>query len=204
MNSSSTAAAAKLKAAEDDDSNVYEQADSIYETILDADSPYSQLPSQPPPLPDPNTITKCLPSPTKEPENTSQATCKDPEACSKTQFSSTKDFSKRCPSPVDYSLLNPNAAPSPPGCAMEYASVDDTLRTPAEVDTNDDYVPMYDDTQAAREGVDCNTPKSMYQNIGQGTLDKESHYQVPRPVNVENEGQEKQHHYANFAPEMKQ
>ena len=185
---------------EDDDSNVYEQADSIYETILDSESPYSHpSPHPPPPLPIPNNTL-----PFEEQQNAAPATGGNPEPYSKTQFFPSKDLSKRCPSPVDYSLLNPNAALSLPGRETEYASVNDTACIASQLNTGDDYVPMYDGT-VAKEGGDSMTARSAYQNIARESLDKENDYQVPRPVKPETEGQEEgaKHHYANFVAGMK-
>ena len=209
-NSSSSVAAAKCKALEDDDSNVYEQADSIYETILDSESPYSHPhsqslapPSYPPPLPNPNISAKILPS--EEGQKASPATEGNSEAYSKTQFFPKKDLSKRCPSPVDYSLLKPNAGLPMPESEMEYASVNETVRMPNQPDNNDDdYVPMYDDT-VTMEGVGHTTTRSPYEDIAFASLNKENDYQVPRSVKQDNEGEEKepQPKYMNFVPGMK-
>ena len=190
------AAADKCKDIGDSDSNIYEQADSIYETILDSDSPYSQLPSQPPPLPDPNILTKGkLLASSDEPQKASFCGGSDSNGYS---IATTKDFSKRCPSPVDYSIVNPSGAPPMPECDLEYATVNNGTLKPCELESGDDYVPMYDDGASL---------KPAYQNV---TVDKENDYQVPRAVVRVGEGQEKEERdnrpppdYANFVPAMK-
>ena len=191
----SNAVAAKCKGVGDSDSNIYDQADSIYETILDSDSPYSQVPSQPPPLPDPNISNKLA---CEEPVKTAACSGSDSEGYSKTQFFPVKDLSKRCPSPVDYSIVNPKAPV--PGCETEYATVDETTRGACLVESGDDYVPMYDDSVSA-------TPKSTYQKLVLDSRDEGSgEYQVPRSVNGDQTSKDagKGHpEYANFVPAMK-
>jgi hypothetical protein len=123
---------------EDTDSFVNETTDSIYETILDSESPYSELPSNPPALPDsvptnmPPAVTTDLPGAVPmiyDMEN--------PEVL-------LKDRSQRCPTPVEYMVMKPDSAPP---SDVGYATVRGR-QIPNQLESTDDYVPMFNEVIA--------------------------------------------------------
>jgi hypothetical protein len=155
---------------EDNDSIVYEKTDSLYETILDTESPYSELPSHPPPLPDSDVPTKSpLASAADPPEPVPMIYDTDNSELS------PKDRSQRCPSPVDYTVMKPDSAPTVPDSEMEYATAKDG-RNPSKLESAEDYTPMFEENVSVEVGDE--KPPS-YQKLMHAA--SEGDYQVPRP-----------------------
>lgn len=186
---SNSSAAAKLSKADSSDSNIYEQTDSIYESILDNESPYSQIPpNPPPPLPNSDIPIKKL----AEEQQMASTDIADTssEGYSRTQFFPCKDLSQRCPSPVNYSMLKPNASAEPmPGCDT-YEEVKETVLQHNQLESGDDYVPMYSEDDVNYKEYDAGYEattgasenlKTTYENLVHNPFDPENDYQVPRP-----------------------
>ena len=170
-------AAAPKGASEDSDSLIYEQADDIYETILDGESPYSELPVQPPPLP-PSSIPTKVPLDSTEPQDAAPMIY-DSEA-SKPPLREEKP--QRPPSPVEYTTMKPDSESAVYDNNPDYTMV--KKRGALVLEATDEYVPMVD----TKNGGDADK-EAAYQNIP-----RESHeglYDVPRKGAGSTENQEK-------------
>ena len=176
---SSSSGAAKCSK-EDSDSNIYEQADSIYESILDNESPYTELPSNPPPVPNLPTM-KAKPVAAEPPHTTDDS----PEGYSRTQFFD----SQRCPSPVDYSVLKPNNP-----AVMECNTYEAVKKKASQLESVDDYVPMFNE--------DSENPTA-YENMTSKKCEQENDYQVPRPQEELANKNDKKYGYQVPRPETK-
>ena len=158
---------------DDDDSNVYEQADSLYETILD-NSPYSDIPTQPPPLPDSNHFTsKAQPQSAAEPQKSTSKPADNSDDYSKPTLFPFEGRTRRCPSPVEYAIMKPNASPAPDYETYSTAVV--KCGKPGQLESGEEYLPMFDEQTFFGDA----TSKTTYQNLLQESPDKEHAYQTP-------------------------
>ena len=146
----------------DDDSNIYDLTDSIYETIMDDNSPYSELPQQPPLASESHIHTK------QPPVELQKSALRDDD-CNKA--ASIENLSQ-CSSPVPYDIVKHDITSS-----SDYDMVSVGECEPFGLESLDDYVPMFceDDTS----GADKST--SFYQNLLTESRDTKNVYQVPRP-----------------------
>ena len=170
----STNSAAKFKCEMgDDDSNIYEQADSLYETILD-NSPYSDIPTQPPPLPDSNHFTSnAQPQSAAEPQKSSSKPADNSDDYSKPTLFPFEGRTRRCPSPVEYAIMKPDASPAPDYETYSTAVV--KCGKPGQLESGEEYLPMFDEQTFFGDA----TSKTTYQNLLQESPDKEHAYQTP-------------------------
>ena len=146
----------------DDDSNIYDLTDSIYETIMDDNSPYSELPLQPP------LASECHMDTKQPPEELQKSALRDDD-CNKA--ASLGNLSQ-CSSPVPYDIVKHDITSSP-----DYDTVSVGECEPIGLESLDDYVPMF--REGDTSGADKST--SFYQNLLTESRDTKNVYQVPRP-----------------------
>lgn len=183
---------ANFKYKGDDDSNIYEQADSLYETIMD-DLPCAEVSSQVPPSPDfDELLMKSQPQSAAEPQN---APSKDDIAYSQLQHFPFEDSSQYCP--VECTVLKPSTSAPP-----DYSIVAKKGCKHAQPESTEDYVPMFEFFEAEK-------PNATYQTLSPANSDAENVYQRPHMENkmkIKGDGKEKEKefHQSKFDEGMRE
>jgi receptor-type tyrosine-protein phosphatase Q len=156
-----SSSAAKFKG--EDDSNVYDQTDSIYETIMDDISPYSELQLQAPLSSESHMHT------TQPPMEKQKRSSKSDDY---SKYFSVEDHSQCCASQVPYDIIKPDTTFTP-----DYDTVSVDECKPSELECLDDYVPMFHE----EDSMEADKSISFYQNLLCESSDANNVYQVPRP-----------------------
>ena len=139
----------------EDDSNIYDPSDSIYETIIDDNSPYSEISLQQPP--------------------SSESTKQPPvEQQKSNKAASIENLSQCFSSPVSYDITKHDTTSLP-----DYDDVSVGECKPIGLESPDDYVPMFRENDTTCTGADKSI--SSHQNLLTESPVAKNVYQVPRP-----------------------